>query len=258
MRIVILLAAATAMACAAAPSFDRATWIDLSHPYDESTIYWPTAKGFVLEPGTAGVTPGGYYYEAHSFCTAEHGGTHIDAPIHFYEGRQTVDAIPVERLIGPGVVVDVSEACQKDRDYLVEVADFERWESLHGPLPAGAIVLLRTGFGKYWPDAARYMGTAERGPDAVADLHFPGLHPDAATWLATERDIGAIGLDTPSIDHGPSTTFASHVRLFEANIPALENVAHLERLPERGFTVIALPMKIRGGSGGPVRIVARL
>jgi kynurenine formamidase len=84
------------------------------------------------------------------------------------------------------------------------------------------------------------------------------LHPDAAAWLADERAIGAVGIDTPSIDHGPSTGFESHVRLFERNIPALENVANLDRLPARGFTIVALPIKIRGGSGGPVRIVAFL
>jgi kynurenine formamidase len=122
-------------------------------------------------------------------------------------------------------------------------------------MPHGTIVLLRTGFGEYWPDRARYMGTAERGADAVGDLHFPGLHHEAVPWLR-ERGIRAIGLDTPSIDHGPSQDFPSHVALFEHNVPVFENVANLDELPATGFAVIALPMKIRGGSGGPLRIVA--
>lgn len=232
--------------------------VDLTHPFDEQTIYWSTAEGFVLNKGFEGATERGYFYAAHSFCTAEHGGTHIDAPIHFFEGGLTVDAIPPDRLIGPGIVVDVSEACARDRDYLVGVSDLEAWEREHGRIPDGAIVLLRTGFGRFWPDRARYMGTDERGEQAVAKLSFPGLDPRAADWLAAQRRIDAVGLDTPSIDHGPSTSFESHVRLFRSNIPALENVANLEQLPPSGFTLIALPMKIRGGSGGPTRIVAVL
>lgn len=230
--------------------------VDLSHAYDSTTIYWPTEKGFLLERGPAGMTPAGFYYSANRFWTPEHGGTHIDAPIHFHEARNSVDQIPVEQLIGPGIVVDVSEQCAQDRDYQVSVEDFHNWEMKHGRIPEEAIVLLRTGFGQYWPDRERYMGTNERGADAVAKLHFPGLHPDAARWLTEQRSVKAIGLDTPSIDYGQSTRFESHVALFAHNIPAFENVANLHLVPEKGFTVVALPMKIKGGSGGPLRIVA--
>ena len=232
--------------------------IDLTHPFDEETIYWPTEEGFVLERGPAGVTDAGFYYEAHRFRSAEHGGTHLDAPIHFAEGKWTADQIPVARLIGPGALIDVSAQAAADRDYQVTAADFEAWEAEHGRLPDGAIVLLSTGFGAYWPDRELYMGTALRGAEGVAALHFPGLHPDAATWLVENRSISAIGLDTPSIDYGQSKLFESHRVLFAANVPALENVAHLDRLPAAGATVIALPMKIAGGSGGPLRIVAVL
>lgn len=230
--------------------------IDLSHAYDSTTVYWPTAAGFELREDSKGWTEAGYYYEANSFTTAEHGGTHLDAPIHFAEGRWTVDEIPLERLVGPGVLVDVTGPCGVNRDHRVTVEDLVLFERDQGRIPAGAIVLLHTGFGRQWPDRVAYMGTAARGEKAVADLHFPGLHPDAARWLVTERSIGAIGLDTPSIDYGPSADFLSHQILFEANIPALENVANLDQLPPTGFEVIALPMKIRGGSGGPVRIAA--
>ena len=232
--------------------------VDLSHAFDEQTIFWPTEKGFVFEKGSEGFTEKGYYYTANRFCTAEHGGTHIDAPIHFYKDRTTVDAIPLEQLIGDGVVVDVADKCAADRDYQVQTADFLAWEKRHGRIPKGAIVLLRTGFGRFWPDRVRYMGTDERGPAAVAKLHFPGLHPDAAKWLTSERSVKAVGLDTPSSDYGQSTLFASHVTLFEKNVPAFENVANLDQLPAKGFTVIALPMKIKGGSGGPLRVVAIL
>ncbi len=154
--------------------------VDLTHAFDEETIYWPTAEGFRLQVDSKGRTPGGYWYEANSFCTAEHGGTHLDAPVHFAQDRPAVDEIPLERLVGPGIVVDVSEAAARDRDHEVTAAELRDWEREHGRIPDGAIVLLRTGFGRFWPDRERYMGTAERGAGAVAKLHFPGLHPDAA------------------------------------------------------------------------------
>jgi kynurenine formamidase len=233
--------------------------VDLTHAFGADTLYWPTdTEGFVLETVFAGTTGAGYYYAAHRFRAAEHGGTHLDAPIHFAEGRWTADEIPVERLFGPGAVVDVTARTAGDRDYQVTVADLRAWEAAHGRFPDGAIVLLRTGWGRFWPDRERYLGTARRGPEAVAELHFPGLHPDAARWLAAERRIDAVGIDTPSIDHGQSKLFESHRALFAANVPAFENVADLEGLPPAAFTVVALPMKIRGGSGGPLRIVAVL
>jgi len=254
---------AAALSCLAAcrgpsPTFASARVVDLSWPYDADTVYWPTAEGFRLHVDSHGTTPGGWWYEANSFTTAEHGGTHIDAPAHFAEGKHTVDEIPLERLMGPGVVVDVRAACERDRDHAVTVAELEAWEQEHRRIPDGAIVLLHTGFGRFWPDRERYLGTAERGAEAVPKLHFPGLDPDAARWLVAQRSIAAIGLDTASIDPGNSKTFASHRILFEAQIPALENVAALEELPATGFAVVALPMKIRGGSGGPVRIAAWL
>ena len=233
-------------------------WVDLTHVFDENTIYWPTADGFHLEIVSKGHTDGGFYYEANNYKAAEHGGTHLDAPIHFAEGRQAADEVPIDRLIGPAVVLDVSAQCAKNSDYQVSTRDFQDWEKKHGKIEDGSIVLLRTGFYKHWPDRKKYMGTDERGPQAVAKLHFPGLHPDAAKWLVDNRKIKAIGLDTPSIDYGQSTKFGSHVFLFEQNIPAFENVANMGVLPTRGALVIALPMKIKAGSGGPLRIVALL
>jgi len=230
--------------------------IDLTYAYDSTTVYWPTEEGFVFETGTEGYTDRGYYYTANSFRAAEHGGTHLDAPIHFAEGKQTVDEIPLENLIAPGIVIDVSDSAANNPDYQISVADFEQWEAEYGEIPAGTIVLLRSGYGQYWPDRSQYMGTDERGVEAVAKLHFPGLHPNAAQWLIENRSIKAIGLDTPSIDYGQSKQFESHQLLFKENIPAYKNVANLDQLPTQNFVVIALPMKIGGGSGAPLRIVA--
>jgi kynurenine formamidase len=232
--------------------------VDLSHAFDAQTVYWPTEEGFVLERGFAGETQAGIYYEAHRFRAAEHGGTHLDAPSHFARGGLPVDELPLEHLLAEGVVVDVAPACALDRDYLVGIGDLLAFEREHGEIPRGAIVLLRTGFGRFWPDRERYLGTAARGPGALPELHFPGLHPDAARWLVAERGVAAVGLDTASIDHGPSQRFEAHRVLAEAGVPALENLARLEALPARGFRVVALPMKIRGGSGAPLRAVALL
>lgn len=243
-------------AAAAASIFTGAgaEWVDLSYPFDSTTIYWPTATPFRLEVVSAGVTPAGFYYAANNFCTAEHGGTHLDAPIHFAEGKRTTDEVPIEQLIGPAVVVDVSERAAADRDYRVRVADLEAWEARHGRIPDGAILLLRTGWGRFWPDRLKYLGTSKTGPQAVPELHFPGLHLETAAWIVANRSVHAVGIDTPSIDYGQSQTFESHQTLFAANIPALENVAALDRLPPAGAYVVALPMKIRGGTGGPLRI----
>ncbi|MBU2494329.1 MAG: cyclase family protein [Bacteroidetes bacterium] len=230
--------------------------IDLTYSFDENTIFWPTAEGFKLNEGFHGVTEKGYYYSSNEFSTSEHGGTHLDAPIHFYEGKYSSDEIPLEKLIGSAVVIDVSAKCENDRDYLIGIKDFEEWEKENGKIAEGSIVLLKSGFGKYWPDRNKYMGTDERGEEAVAKLHFPGISEDGAKWLVKERKINAVGIDTPSIDYGQSKYFKSHVVLCGANTPIFENVANLDQLPAKGFKVIALPIKIKGGSGGPARIVA--
>jgi len=232
--------------------------VDLTYAFDANSVYWPTAEAFKLETDAEGMTEKGYYYSAYRYSAAEHGGTHLDAPVHFAKGRNSSDQIPLEQLIGDGLVVDVTAKCANDPDYLVSVADLQGWEKSNGKISAGSIVLLRTGFGKFYADRKKYLGTDERGADAVAKLHFPGLDPAAAKWLIENRSIKAVGLDTASIDRGQSTLFESHRTLFEKNIPAFENVANLEQLPVKGFTVIALPMKIKGGSGGPLRIIAML
>jgi kynurenine formamidase len=234
---------------------DPSAWVDLTYPLNSQTIYWPTADTFVLDTVSAGVAEGGYYYAANNFSSAEHGGTHFDAPIHFAEGGHTSDQVPLWRLIGPAVVVDVADAAARDPDYRVTVTDLETFEAAHGPIPNDAIVLIRTGWGARWPDPIEYLGTELRGPDAVPLLHFPGIDSSAARWLVNERNIGSVGIDTPSIDYGQSASFDAHRILYAENIPAFENVANLHLMPETGAYLIALPMKIEGGSGGPVRMV---
>ena len=230
-------------------------WVDLTHSYSESTIYWPTDTiGFVLHEQAYGVTDGGWFYSSYEFRTAEHGGTHLDAPIHFAEGRLTADEIPLSELIGPAAVVDVSERAHPD--YLVTVEDLTAWEAQNGEFPEGGIVLLRTGWSSRWGDRAAYLGTDLTGAEAVPELHFPGLDPAAAQWLVDNRSVSAVGIDTPSIDYGQSSDFRSHVILYSENLSGFENVTNLDLVPATGAFVVALPMKIEGGSGGPLRIVA--
>ena len=254
-RLPALLPALLLAGCATAVLIPSGSWVDLSWDYSDETLYWPTSGRFEYELLSAETTDNGYWYAADRFATSAHGGTHIDAPLHFGEGRRSVDQVPIDQLMGPAVVVDVSSRALADRDYQVTVQDLIDWEIDFGRIPHGAIVLLRTGFGQFWPDAEKYLGTTKKGPEGVAELHFPGLHPTAAQWLAN-REVGAVGIDTASIDYGQSRFFDSHRVLAAREIPVLENVARLERLPPDAAWVIALPMKIKGGSGGPVRIAA--
>ena len=224
--------------------------IDLTYEFSDKTNYWTTTDGFKKETVAEGKTDKGYYYSAYKFSAPEHGGTHLDSPIHFAEGRKTTDQIPLNQLIAPAVKIDVSGKAAQNRDYLISVEDLTTWEAQNGKIPDGNIVLFQTGYGKFWDDRTKYMG-------AEGDQkHFPGLSAEAAKWLVQNRKINAVGIDTASIDYGQSQTFDAHVTLMSENIPAFENVANLEKLPTKAFQIIALPMKIKGGSGAPLRIVA--
>ena len=231
-------------------------WVDLSHSFGPSTIYWPTdTLGFQLTELAYGHTEGGYFYASYSFASAEHGGTHVDAPIHFAEGGLAAHQIPLSSLITTASVVDVSAAASANPDYQLSVDDLVAWEAEHGPIADGTALLVRTGWSERWGDRTAYLGTDLTGPEAVPELHFPGIGPDAAQWLVDNRKIAAIGLDTPSIDYGQSSDYRSHVILYGENIVGFENLANLDRLPATGAGIVALPMKIEGGSGGPLRIV---
>jgi len=237
------------------PNLATAKIIDLSHPFDEKTIYWPTSpSSFKLEKLAYGDTPGGYFYSSFAFCTPEHGGTHLDAPIHFSKTGRTVDQVPVRQLIASAVVIDISKKAEADADYRLTAEDVRVFEKAHGPIAVGTIVLLRTGWGKRWPDRKRYLG--DDTPGDASHLHFPSYGREAAELLVRERKVGALGLDTASIDYGPSTDFIVHQIALGAQVPGLENLANLDQVPEMGAWIIALPMKIAGGSGGPLRIVA--
>lgn len=238
------------------PAIDLANYapVDLTYAYDETTLFWPTAtQRFELIPTAYGMTEAGYFYASNDFRAPEHGGTHLDAPIHFAEGRHTVEQIELDRLIAPVIVIDVSARADADPDYLLTAEDVEAWETEHGEIEAGTAVLLRTGWGARWPDALAYLG--DDTPGDASNLHFPSYGEAAARLLVEERQVAILGVDTASIDHGPSTDFIVHQVANEANVPGLENVANLDQVPATGAWLIALPMKIGGGSGAPVRMV---
>ncbi|HVC43423.1 MAG TPA: cyclase family protein [Candidatus Binataceae bacterium] len=237
-------------------SIDRSKIVDLTYTFDAHTIYWPTEPPFVRQVEHFGPQPGGWFYAAGTYAAHEHGGTHMDAPVHFNRAGLTIDKVPLTQLIGPAAVIDFSPRAARDRDATLNLDDLDRWEAAHGPLPDGAIVVARSGWGRFWPDRERYLGTAQ--PGDAAHLRFPGFALEAVDYLLTRRNVAALAIDTASIDPGVATDFAVHRRWLGANRPGFENVANAEQLPAAGATIFCIPMKIGEGSGAPARIFALL
>ena len=235
---------------------DATKLIDLSHGYGPETLYWPTGKPFEWTKTAWGESEAGYWYTAAEFSTPEHSGTHLDAPIHFGRGQSAVDQIALQKLVAPAAVVDIADQCAADPDYRLTRADLKAWEKQHGRLDAGVIVVVRTGWHHRWPDRKAYMGSDV--PGDTSNLHFPGLSREAAEFLARERSIHGVGIDTASIDHGPSKDFIVHQVLNGADKFGLENLTNLDPLPPTGATLIVAPMKIEGGTGAPARVYALL
>jgi kynurenine formamidase len=229
--------------------------VDLTHPLNAQTLYWPTSPTtFQLERLSYGPTEGGYFYSANAFSAPEHGGTHLDAPIHFSADGISAEQIPLANLVAPAVVIDVAERAAADADYRLTRADVEAWEARHGRIQPGTIVLLRTGWSRRWPDRRAYLG--DDTPGDASSLHFPSFGADAARLLVEERGAAALGVDVASIDYGQSHDFLVHRIAAARNVPGLENLTNLDQLPARGAVVVALPAKIEGGSGGPLRAIA--
>ncbi|MCY4593792.1 MAG: cyclase family protein [Bryobacterales bacterium] len=255
--IVVLLAGT--LACTAPPvergqdPFAGYRIVDLTHAFDEQTVYWPTGQPFQHVRTAWGLQPGGYFYSSYDLAMSEHTGTHLDAPIHFSEGQETVGNVTLDRLTGPLAVVDIRNQCEESRDYAAAASDLEDHEADFGEIEPGMIVIFRTDWSNRWPNTLAYLGDDTVG--SASDLHFPGVSTEAAQWLV-DRGISAVGIDTASIDTGNSTDFKSHQILAGNSIPVLENVASLEEVPDRGAFLLAFPMRIGRGSGAPCRIAA--
>jgi kynurenine formamidase len=224
--------------------------VDLSYAISDKLVAWPGDTRTFEAKINASVEKNGYY--TRSFWMLEHYGTHMDAPIHFPPGKTPVDQIPPQRLFGPAVVMEVRAAAEKDPDYRLTPERIAEWERAHGRIPAGAIVLLRTGWASRWPDAAGY-----RNQDAAGVMHFPGFSVEAVQVLI-ERKVSGLGIDTLSVDYGPSKDFEVHRLSHGAGLYHLENLADLTALPEAGAFLVVAPIKLEGGSGGPCRVFAIL
>jgi kynurenine formamidase len=255
MAVVLATLAGSRALPAQALDLSRYRVVDLTHAFGAKTLYWPTATtGFRLEQLAFGPTEGGWFYSSYAYAAPEHGGTHLDAPIHFAKNGLTADRIPVEQFIGPAVVIDVVSKASRDPDYQLTRDDVVAWERANGRIPRGAIVVLRTGWGMRWPDRRTYLG--DDTPGDASKLRFPSYGAGAARLLVAERRVAALGADVASIDPGQSKDFAVHQIAAGANVLGLENLANVSALPVKGATIIALPMKIEGGSGGPLRAIA--
>jgi kynurenine formamidase len=224
--------------------------IDLSYAINDKLVPWPGDKRWFETQVNATVEKNGYF--TRSFWMLEHYGTHLDAPIHFPPGKTTVDQIPAKQFFGPAVVLDVRAEAASNADYRLPAAGIEQWEKRHGKILEGAIVLLRTGWASRWPDVQRY-----RNQDAAGTMHFPGFSAESAKLLL-ERKVSGLGCDTLSVDYGASGDFAVHHLILGAGLYHLENLADLNELPEAGAFLVVAPIKLEGGSGGPVRVFALL
>lgn len=224
--------------------------VDLSYAINGKMPAWPGDKHPFVATINASPEKDGYF--TRKFCMLEHYGTHLDAPNHFPPGKTSIDQIPVERLFGPAVVIDVRALAAKNPDYLLPSSMIGRWEMRHGRVPAGAIVILRTGWPSRWPDEKRY-----RNQDAKGTMHFPGFSVEAAKLLI-DRKVSALGIDTLSVDYGASKNFEVHRTTLPAGLYHLENLADLSALPEAGAFLIVAPIKLEGGSGGACRVFALL
>ncbi len=245
--IIVLLAG-----CAAhpRPGFDPIQIIDLTHVLDPHIPVFPGGTPLSLHR-TADPDEDGYYMNA--LTLGEHTGTHVDAPVHFSAGAQAVHEISANDLVGPGIVIDIRAQCTVDPDYELTYLDIKHWESQHGRIPNGAVLLIHTGWASRWDHPTRYLNADEQGV-----LHFPGVSAEAAEYLAKYRDPAGVGIDTLSIDHGRSKTFGAHKALSRDGIYLIENLANLDRVPPTGATIVVAPVPIRTGSGAPCRVFALL
>jgi kynurenine formamidase len=233
-----------------APSTGIREVVDLTHTINAQVpTYEAETKPAYQVKTLATIAKDGYF--AREICLPEHFGTHLDAPAHFVQGTWTVDQIPAERLVAPLVVIDVSENAKGNPDYQISVEDIAAWEKVHDQIPLGSVVMTRTGWDARWNSAKEY-----RNQDSKGVMHYPGYSLDAAHFLVEGRKVLGVGIDTLSIDYGPSKDYPVHQYDLRHSVYQLENVANLDHAPVSGGLVVIAPMKLEGGSGAPVRILA--
>ncbi|KAL1494444.1 hypothetical protein ABEB36_010042 [Hypothenemus hampei] len=225
---------------------------DLTWSFGNDTIYWPGQRPFNFTKQQT-VAESKYMYSVNEFCAAEHGGTHFDAPYHFYQNGLKVSEIDGFRLFGKGALVNLTDESEKlGRNVRLTVAHLQDWESKNGPFENGTILLVAFGRSKLWTNRSQYLDLEGES------LNFPGISNEAAQWIVDKGTFYGVGLDTPSIDPGNTTDYFVHTLFAKNSLYNLENVKLLDYLPDKGFEIIAAPMKIEDGTGAPTRIFAIL
>lgn len=224
--------------------------LDLTHTIDAQVPTYELSDKPAFQATTvATIDKDGYF--ARNISLPEHFGTHLDAPAHFARGLWTVDQIPPDRFVAPLVVLNATAGPKSNPDYQVSVQDIARWEQVHGDIPPNSVVIANTGWGARWNSSKEYRNADEKGV-----MHFPGYSMEAAKFLVEARSVIGLGIDTLSIDYGPSKDFPVHHYTLSHSLYHLENVANLDHTPAAGAIVVVAPMKLGGGSGCPVRIFA--
>nr|XP_034317591.1 isatin hydrolase isoform X3 [Crassostrea gigas] len=229
--------------------------VDLSHRQDGNSLTWPGNPSYNFTQLFRGFAElYGFWYENNHFAMPEHMGTHIDAPVHTTQGMWKTDQIPIEKLYGPGVIINVKEKVKSNPDYRVTVDDLLMWEKKYGEMPRRAVAIMNSGWSSKYPNITLVFGSPK--PSNESSFHFPSWHEDAVTWLINKRQINAVGVDTPSTDYGMSSTFPCHTILGKNRVVGMENVANLDNVPESGSTIYIPVLNIADGSGGPARVFA--
>ncbi len=233
--------------------------LDMTYTFGEDSIYWPTGKAFKSKEIFRDIHDRGWWYASNDYGANEHGGTHVDAPIHFARSGRTIDQVPLHEWIAPAVKIDVTKRCEENRDYRLRLADIKQFEKKYGRIPGRAWVIMYTGIGtRFYPDKEKVLGTTKTGKKALKHLTFPGFSIESVDFLLKERNITGIAIDTPSIDYGKSLDFEVHRLLCGADKLAIENIANLDKLPCTGAILYAIPMNIENGTGAPARVFAIL
>lgn len=226
---------------------NNAKVIDLTIPLGPDIVMWPGAPSPEVETLVT-IKHDGYFARRVSFF--EHSGTHFDAPCHFIEGGKSVEHVPVETLVRPAVVIDISKRIGSDADGELTLAEVQAFEAAHGRIPDGSAILLRTGWEEFNSDSHRYAG-----PEG--DLHFPGFGVEAAKFLVEERKAVGLGTDTLGIDPGCASTFPVHSQISHPKgLWHLENLQNLKKLPAVGAWIVVGVLPLIGGSGSPARVIA--
>ncbi|MFN6468240.1 MAG: cyclase family protein [Nostoc sp. SerVER01] len=222
--------------------------IHLSHVIDLDIPQWPGDPPVELET-VAQLNNDGYYLRR--FSLGEHSATHINAPNSFYSHSIGIDQYPAQSLIVPAVVIDIREIVKANFDYALAIADVLAWEEQYGEIPAGCIVILNTGWQKKWFDKNAFFNQ-----DAEGISHFPGFGIDATQFLLQQRQIAGVGIDTHGVDPGQDNSLATNRLVLEQPRIVLENLTNLDQLPPKGTTLAIGILRLRGGSGSPVGVLA--